>query len=417
MPATDRNSHASMASLESANMINPLGLPKGVKHECELCGRPAHCVCPKCRLTYYCDKEHQVLDGTAIHNKICPILMRLRSPIPFLGSEEERKAKEHEILALRKELLAITRTDAQKLLFEGEFAYAIPAALQALRCSMAIFGTHSIELVPSYLLLGEASIGLKQYDQAEEYLVSAKWALTKIAASSPSDLTLTHTSQQPPRSSLAIHAKLAHNFGLLYLSRGQLREAAAYLARAVFYASQLHGPDGVAVAGGYFQLGQVFAAGAAGAAAGADSAFGRVLEVWARFFVGQARRIDDERRARDRNTVNGGGGGAADDVHVVVTEAAKLEKLAQIGQLLDPAQRAECHVMFARLDEYFATTPRMLAKVLAVASVFAAASGDLAVARDKAAAARSLLDAGAVSPLDDSAAVWAAVAGMMPSNH
>lgn len=36
---------------------------------------------------------------------------------------------------------------------------AVPAALQALRFSMDIHGKDSVELVPSYLLLGEASIG------------------------------------------------------------------------------------------------------------------------------------------------------------------------------------------------------------------------------------------------------------------
>jgi hypothetical protein len=56
-------------------------------------------------------------------------------------------------------LLGIARTDAQKLLYEGEFSRAIPAALQALRCAMNVYGKHSLELVPCYLLLGEASIG------------------------------------------------------------------------------------------------------------------------------------------------------------------------------------------------------------------------------------------------------------------
>lgn len=58
--------------------------------------------------------------------------------------------------------MGIAQTDAQKLLYEGEFSHAIPAALQALRCSMTMFGKNALELVPCYLLLGEASIGKLQ---------------------------------------------------------------------------------------------------------------------------------------------------------------------------------------------------------------------------------------------------------------
>ncbi|KNE64894.1 hypothetical protein AMAG_19394 [Allomyces macrogynus ATCC 38327] len=103
------------------------------------------------------------------------------------------------------------------------------------------------------------------YNQAEEYLASAKWALVKS-----------------PSSNLAVQAKLARNFGLLYHSRHQSRDAAAYLARAIFYASQhLGDPDHIHVAGAYFQLGQVFADD--NKVPAATAAFGRVLGMWARW--------------------------------------------------------------------------------------------------------------------------------------
>lgn len=62
-------------------------------------------------------------------------------------------------LYLKGELLRISQQQAYKFLFEGQYALAIPAALQSLRFSMQISGSDSIELVPSYLILGEASIG------------------------------------------------------------------------------------------------------------------------------------------------------------------------------------------------------------------------------------------------------------------
>ncbi|KNE64900.1 hypothetical protein AMAG_10566 [Allomyces macrogynus ATCC 38327] len=366
---------------EATTTINPLANPKGIKHECELCARPAHFVCPDCRSTYYCDKEHQTLDRTAIHGKICAILKQLRSPVAFLGSEEERKNKEREILDLRKSLLTVTRTDAQKLLFEGEFAYAIPAALQALRCAMAIYGHHSLELVPCYLLLGEASIGLRQYNQAEEYLASAKWALVKS-----------------PSSNLAVQAKLARNFGLLYHSRHQSRDAAAYLARAIFYASQhLGDPDHIHVAGAYFQLGQVFADD--NKVPAATAAFGRVLGMWARW----VRRLVAEASAV---TAEGS------------TAAPVVPWSEQVANMLDAAQRAECHVMLARMAEFFASVPRYLVQVHVVAALVVAALGDKAGAHHAAEQVVALEDgrAGTVraepwAGLVDLVRPWAASAG------
>ena len=40
------------ASSKTAN-VYPLSFPKGVKHLCELCQKPAHKICDKCRVTYY----------------------------------------------------------------------------------------------------------------------------------------------------------------------------------------------------------------------------------------------------------------------------------------------------------------------------------------------------------------------------
>jgi hypothetical protein len=57
------------------------------------------------------------------------------------------------------QLLDIAKTEAHKKLFEGQYDLAIPAALQALRFSISVYGQHSVEVGPGYLLLGEASIG------------------------------------------------------------------------------------------------------------------------------------------------------------------------------------------------------------------------------------------------------------------
>jgi len=56
-------------------------------------------------------------------------------------------------------LLKLTHTAGQKLLFESRFTEAIPAAMQSLRVAVELYGLASVELVPSYLILGRASIG------------------------------------------------------------------------------------------------------------------------------------------------------------------------------------------------------------------------------------------------------------------
>ena len=58
----------------------------------------------------------------------------------------------------------MTRTLGQKLLFEGRHEQAVPAALQSLKFAIDVYGLASINLVPSYLILGESSIG-KDYSQ------------------------------------------------------------------------------------------------------------------------------------------------------------------------------------------------------------------------------------------------------------
>ncbi len=144
--------------------------------------------------------------------------LRTGSSTVIEGTEEEKSLK----LASRKtqqlHLLEVAQTEAHKKLFQGEYDLAIPAALQALRISMEIYGQDSLELVPSYLLLGEASIGLKEYNQAEEYLSLAKWAIMKSKAFDEH----------------AIQAQLQHNFGLLYAANKDYPRALEHVAQEVW---------------------------------------------------------------------------------------------------------------------------------------------------------------------------------------
>ncbi|KAJ3135237.1 Zinc finger MYND domain-containing protein 12 [Geranomyces variabilis] len=307
-----------MAGMNATN-INPLSNPKGVKLGCELCGKPAYLRCDGCRVTYYCDKEHQETDWSGIHARICMLVVPLRTPVAILGSEEERAHRETQTRRRQVHLLELTKTEAHKKLYEEEYHLAIPAALQALRFSMQVYGPNSAQLVPAYLLLGESSIGLNQLAQAEDYLSLAKWALMKKrAAKRRGEPTIQAGNERSSalrveggedsdgggRETAAaeggtgggggggggdadeadedheVLALLNRNFGLLYLKKGKTEEAIRYFALDIYHSSiAKNDPEDLSVTGGYFHLGNVFNL-LPTRADDCHALFERVAEIW-----------------------------------------------------------------------------------------------------------------------------------------
>lgn len=72
------------------------------------------------------DKAHQRLDYEGIHEKICQLLVPLRTPVAVLGSEEERAAREKETRQRQWKLLEISKTEAHKKLFEAKVCIPVP---------------------------------------------------------------------------------------------------------------------------------------------------------------------------------------------------------------------------------------------------------------------------------------------------
>lgn len=66
-----------------------------------------------------------------------------------------------------------------------------------------MYGAGRLELIPHYLLLAEANMGLERHKQAEEYLSLANWAVVKT-----------------PDVGLDVRSQLHRNFGKLYASQG-----------------------------------------------------------------------------------------------------------------------------------------------------------------------------------------------------
>ncbi|XP_030393657.1 zinc finger MYND domain-containing protein 12 isoform X2 [Gopherus evgoodei] len=194
----------------------PLALPRGRPLSCELCGGPAQLRCGACHVTYYCDVDHQKADWVSIHEKICQLLIPIRTSFPFFNSEKERKHGMEQLLHRQKHLVDFTHKVAQKFVFEGKHEEAIPAALHSLRFSIDTCGPDSVELVPAYLILAEASTGLGRLTQAEEYLSQAQWIVLKTSDCSN-----------------GIQSKLHRNLGLLYAAKGNFEESLYHLATDV----------------------------------------------------------------------------------------------------------------------------------------------------------------------------------------
>nr|XP_045005758.1 zinc finger MYND domain-containing protein 12 isoform X4 [Jaculus jaculus] len=198
------------------NVIYPLAVPKGRRLCCEVCEAPAKRVCTACTVTYYCGPVHQRADWGSIHEKICQLLIPLRTAMPFYNSEEERQHGLQQLQQRQKHLIEFCYTVAQKYLFEGKHEDAVPAALHSLRFRMNVHGLNSVELVPAYLLLAEASLGLGRIVQAEEYLSQAQWTVLKSTDCSNATYSLLH-----------------RNLGLLYMAKENFEEARYHLANDV----------------------------------------------------------------------------------------------------------------------------------------------------------------------------------------
>ncbi|KAM4807389.1 zinc finger MYND domain-containing protein 12 isoform X1 [Ictidomys tridecemlineatus] len=223
------------------NVIYPLAVPKGRRLCCEVCEAPAERVCPACTVTYYCGVVHQKADWNSIHEKICQLLIPLRTTMPFYNSEEERQHGLQQLQQRQKHLIEFCYTVAQKYLFEKKYAEAVPAALHSLRFRRSVYGLSSVELVPAYLLLSEASLGMGRIVQAEEYLSQAQWTVLKSTDCQNATQSLLH-----------------RNLGLLYIAKKNYEEARYHLANDIYFASCAFGTEDIRTSGGYFHLANTF---------------------------------------------------------------------------------------------------------------------------------------------------------------
>jgi len=169
-----------------------------------------------------------------------------------------------ELMGIRKELLELCTETAQKCLVQGKYELAVPGALQSLKFAIEVYGSEATELVPSYLLLAEANLGLRRLKIAEEFLSLANWNILKN-----------------PQSGSSMMSNLQRNFGRLYAAQQRYNEALQAFATDIYYSSQEFGPEHIRSAPSYFHMGRVFESHRKSERAFAF--YGKVVEVYTKF--------------------------------------------------------------------------------------------------------------------------------------
>eukprot|EP00405_Crypthecodinium_cohnii_P010321 CAMPEP_0206436368 /NCGR_PEP_ID=MMETSP0324_2-20121206/10439_1 /ASSEMBLY_ACC=CAM_ASM_000836 /TAXON_ID=2866 /ORGANISM="Crypthecodinium cohnii, Strain Seligo" /LENGTH=368 /DNA_ID=CAMNT_0053903515 /DNA_START=81 /DNA_END=1187 /DNA_ORIENTATION=+ len=220
--------------------INRLSKAKGAKYLCEITGAPATLVCSECPV-YFATKEHFDVWWRGIGNLIAQDIVVLRGPPKMIGSEEERHRRNEELMGIRKELLELCTETAQKFLVQGKYELAVPGALQSLKFAIEVHGSEATELVPSYLLLAEANLGLRRLKIAEEFLSLANWNILKH-----------------PQAGASLMSSLQRNFGRLYAAQQRYNEALQAFATDIYHSSLEFGPENIRSAPSYFHMGRVF---------------------------------------------------------------------------------------------------------------------------------------------------------------
>jgi len=185
-----------------------------------------------------CEKSH---DWLVLIIQACDMMEPLARAQPFMVSSDEFNLRITDLNNRQTRLMEISRTMARKLLSEGKHAEAIDAAVVSLRFSIDVYGLDSVSLVPSYLILSEACIGIGNLRQADEYLSHAEWTILKSDDNSNE-----------------IVCKLFRKIGILHAAKGDYENAERMFAEDIYHGSLEWGTSDINTSGGYFHLANVF---------------------------------------------------------------------------------------------------------------------------------------------------------------
>ncbi len=206
-----------------------------------------------------------------------------------------------------------------------------------------LYGDGGIEIVPPYLLLAQATTGLRKYKQAEEYLSLAKWCVLK-----------NH------RCSDSLKSQLYRNFGKLYQSQGKAEESLTHHGHSVYYSSLAVGPEHIDTTPGYFAMGLLFHERHA-----LDSAlamFDKVADTWYKYLSGAPAGKDKEKE-RDADRERDGKDKEEKDKDKEKEKEKTAEEIEEEAALAAERRKAE----LPPLDELKGTeAEEMMSKIIAI---------------------------------------------------
>jgi tetratricopeptide (TPR) repeat protein len=202
-----------------------------------------------------------------IMKKIAHLLAPLILDAPIVGTAEERERRAKTTILSKRSLQEFCLVEASNLLSVQKYQLAIPAASQALKFSKEVEGERSLAVVEPYLILAQASLGLKNINKAEEYLALARWIVLN-SAECP-DL---------------VRARMYMLMGRVCTGQGKFEEAKPEFGNCIYYTSRCVGAESVSVSMGYFRLGDVFLA--QGNIECALSFFDKLVDIWYKYLTG-----------------------------------------------------------------------------------------------------------------------------------
>jgi tetratricopeptide (TPR) repeat protein len=185
-------------------------------------------------------------------------------PAPVVGTQDERNRRLVNIVLSKRSLIEFCLTESSTLLSVQKYQLAFPAAFQALKFSKEVDGEKSISTVEPYLQLSQASLGLKQYSKAEEYLSLSRW--------------IVHNN---PSCSDKTKSRLYMLKGRVSIAQGNFDASKPDFADSIYFASRSYGAEAVVTSIGYFRLGDVFLA--EGNVECALAYFDKVVDIWYKY--------------------------------------------------------------------------------------------------------------------------------------
>lgn len=245
--------------------LNILAFPRDLNPVCEISGEKAQVelITPFITL-FYMSEELAEQAWQGIIKKIAHLLGPLMKPAPIVGTQEERNRRINNMNISKKSLVEFCMTECSNLLSIQKYKLAFPAAYQALKFCKEVDGEKSVSTVEPYLLLSQSSLGLNQFNKAEEYLSLARWIVLNT-----------------PNCSDKSRSKLHMLKGRVASAQGNFDVAKVDFADGIYYCSRYFGAESIACAVGYYRLADVFLS--TGNVECSLAFFDKVVDIWYKY--------------------------------------------------------------------------------------------------------------------------------------